>query len=432
MNLQKGLLKVDCPSKSIDDYKKFVPEVVEKIKSLAKSLKGLKISHLNATSVGGGVAEMLRSEVAIQKDIGLDSAWYVIPPNFKFFEITKKIHNFLQGKKGDLSKKEKTIYLEYNKLIAQFVSKLSSKPDILLVHDPQPAASASFLNAGKLPYLLWRCHIDTSTPNKNVWQFLAKYLKYYDHFVYTLPEYVKDASIAKNKVSFITPVIDPLSPKNMPMGKAQAKAYIHKFGIDTTKSLVTQVSRLDPWKDPLGVIDAYRLAKKEIPDLQLALIAQSANDDPEGEVLINKVKDCINGESGIFLLVNLPDNDQAINAFQTASNIVLQKSTREGFGLTVTEAMWKGAVVIGGNVGGIKLQIQDHVNGFLINTTPDAAERIIYVHKNPQIAEKISKKAHLSVKENFLLPHAILSYLKLFAALNSNDHKRFLRLKFGK
>lgn len=407
-----GLQKVDCFPKSLDNYKKFVPEIVENIKKLAQPLKGLKIAHLNATSVGGGVAEMLRSEVALQNDIGFNSSWYVIPPNLEFFEVTKKIHNFLQGKEGNLKEYEKTVYLQYNKFIAQSLSQLIPKPDILLIHDPQPLAALSFLSINRPAFVLWRCHIDTSTPNKKVWQFLKPYLKYYDHLIYTLPEYVKGVFAADGKISFITPVIDPLSPKNTPLTKNQAKLFIKKFKIDTAKPLVTQISRLDPWKDPLGVIDAYRLAKKEMPNLQLALVAQSATDDPEGEVLVNQVRDYINGESGIFLLVNLQDNDKTVNAFQTSSDVILQKSIREGFGLTITEAMWKGAVVIGGNVGGIKIQIQDGVNGFLVNNVPEAAEKIIYALKNPRVTEKVSKKAHQSMKEKFLLPHAILNYLK--------------------
>lgn len=416
MNFQ-GLQKVDYQPKSLLEYTKLMPEVVKEIQSVAKDLKGLRVVHLNATAVGGGVAEILRSEVPLQTDTGLDESWYVIPPNMEFFEVTKKIHNLMQGKPGRLKTQEKKVYIQYNKFIAQALSELQPQPQILIIHDPQPAALISFLSEERPDFVIWRCHIDTSSPNPAMWQFLLPYLKCFDHFIFTLPEYTHKDFPPPNQSSFFTPVIDPFSAKNILMDKGQAKEYTKKFGIDIVKPLVTQVSRLDPWKDPLGVIDAYRLAKKEIPTLQLALVAQSATDDPEGEVLYTKVRDYIGGEKGIFLLVNLRNNDKAVNAFQTASSIILQKSIREGFGLTVTEAMWKGAVVIGGNVGGIKLQIKDGVNGFVVNSPIEAARKIIYVLNNPQIQEKISQNAHESVKNKFLMPHAIINYLNLFKTL---------------
>lgn len=401
------LQKVNCSPKRLNDYRPIAPRVVDKIHQLAKSLQGLKIAHLNATPLGGGVAEMLRCSVPLQRDIGLDSTWYVIPPKESFFEVTKEIHNFMQGKAGGLTEGQKKIYLDYNQHIAGLLAKI--KADVFLIHDPQPAAALSFLN--QRPKLsIWRCHIDTSHPNKSVWNFLMPYLKSYDHFVFTMPDYIHQ-DFPLEKVSFITPVIDPLSKKNKPMAKTKAKLYLKKFGIDIRKPLITQVSRYDPWKDPQGVIDAYRLAKKRIPKLQLALVAQMANDDPEGEKVYQQVKDYAQDEKDIFLLVNLPNNDRAVNAFQTASDIILQKSTREGFGLTVTEAMWKKAAVIGGNVGGIKLQIKDGVNGFLVNSSQEAAERIIHLFKNPKIKKKISQAAHDSVKSRFLMPHSLLNYL---------------------
>lgn len=413
MNLQ-NIQAVVNPPKSLSDYEMIVPSVVKEIRAIAQSLKGLKVAHLNATAIGGGVAEMLRSEVPLQKDIGLDAAWYVIAPSSDFFTITKKIHNLLQGQPGKLSNREKEAYLKVNKLIARSLLNLSPKPDILLVHDPQPAASVAFLEGNRPKFAIWRCHIDTTFANETAWDFLLPYLKFFDHFIFTAKEYLHGDFPPKDLVSLLTPVIDPLSHKNIPMEKEEAKLYIQQFGIDTNKYLVTQVSRLDPWKDPLGVIDAYRLAKVQFPTLQLAMVAQGATDDPEGEKLYFKVKDYIKGEKGIFLLVNLADNDRVVNAFQTASDIVLQKSIREGFSLTVTEAMWKGAVVIGGNVGGIKLQIKDGVNGFLVNSSSEAALKIEYVLKNPKLGEKIGQNARESVKNKFLLPHATLNYLKLF------------------
>lgn len=413
MNLV-SLQKITCLPKSLENYSSLAPNVVQKIYHLAKPLQGLRIAHVNATSLGGGVAEMLRSIVPLQQDIGLNANWYIIPPNGGFFEVTKQIHNFLQGKEGSLSEEQKKIYLEYNHFLARLLEKIEY--DILIIHDPQPAAALAFLNNQKPSLTIWRSHIDTSTPNKQVWDFLLPYLQPYDHFVFTMKEFAHQ-DFPQDKITTITPVIDPLTVKNIAMEKEGAKQYLRQFGIDNSKPLITQVSRIDPWKDPQGVVDAYRLAKKEFPDLQLALVAQMANDDPEGEIIYHQLKDYINNEKGVFLLVNLPDNDQAINAFQVASDIVLQKSIREGFGLTVTEAMWKKAIVIGGNTGGIKLQIQNGKNGFLVNSIPEATDKIIDLLKNPTDKDQISQAAYASVKNSFLIPHKILNYLTLFHTL---------------
>lgn len=409
----KKLSIVDTKAKRLEDYSEITPEVVKEIRKIAKRLNGLKVAHVNATAVGGGVAEMLRSEVPLQRDIGLISNWYVIPPNDDFFEVTKSIHNFMQGKPGDLTEGQKKLYLEYNKYIGELLTEIDA--DIFVIHDPQPAAALKFMK--KRPKVaIWRSHIDTSNPNKKVWDFLRPYLEGYDHYIFTLPQYTND-EFEKNKVSFITPVIDPLNVKNKAMGKKEAKKYLERLGIDMTKPLITQVSRLDPWKDPEGVIDAYREAKKEVPDLQLALVAQMADDDPEGVIIYNQIKEYVDHDKDIYLMVNLDENDKAVNAFQVGSDIILQKSIREGFGLTVTEAMWKGAVVIGGNVGGIKIQIEDGVNGYLVDSSKKAAQRIVELLNDKEKLEKMSKAAHMSVKEKFLIPHKKLNYLRLFEKL---------------
>lgn len=407
------LIKVKFPSKHLDDYSSFVPQVVQEIHQLAKPLKGLKVVHLNATALGGGVAEMLRSAVPLQRNIGLDSSWLVIPPEDSFFKITKEIHNFLQGKKGSLTKRQKKIYLDYNQYLTQLLTKI--KADIFLIHDPQPAAVLNFFKKKK-PKAIWRCHIDTSHPNQSVWRFILPYLKAYDHYVFTMADYINH-NFPLKKVSFITPVIDPLSAKNRLMDKKRARQYLKRFNLDIKKPIITQISRFDPWKDPKGVIDAYRLAKKEIPNLQLVLMAQMATDDPEGAQIYQEIKDYVGKEKGIFLLVNLPDNDIAVNAFQTGSDLVIQKSIREGFGLTVTEAMWKRAAVIGGNAGGIVLQIKNGVNGYLVNSPEETAERIVYLLKNVKTKERMARAAHNSVKNKFLIPHQLLNYLRLFKKL---------------
>lgn len=396
--------------KKISDYEPLVPEVLHSIESLVGNYKGLNIAHVNATAVGGGVAEMLQSVVPLQRDLGMNSHWYVIPPRADYFEVTKLIHNFLQGKEGELTQEQKAIYIEHNQLIASLLDEINA--DILIIHDPQPAAAISFMK--KRPKLcIWRCHIDTSTPNDKVWQFLYPYLEKFDQFIFTTKEFAHQ-DIALEKINLLTPCIDPFATKNKLIDKNEAINILKSLGVDTTKPLITQVSRLDPWKDPKGVVDAFVLAQKQVPDLQLAFVANMASDDPEGAVIAAEIKEYCKDKSGIHFFINLADNDLQVNAFQTASNVIIQKSIREGFALTVTEAMWKGTVVIGGNVGGIKLQITDGKNGFLVNSPQEASKIIIYAINNTDKVKEMGQAAHEKVKNNFLLPHLILNELNLF------------------
>lgn len=412
MDISPNLTKVDLSDKSLDDYAPIVPETVSQIRQLSGKLKGLRVTHINATSVGGGVAEMLKSIVPLQRNIGLDSNWYVIPPNQDFFKVTKEIHNLMQGKKGGLTQNQKKLYLDYNNYLAGLIGEI--KTDVLIIHDPQPLAALNYLNGKRPRFCIWRCHIDTSHPNKSIWNFMLPYIRNYDRYVFTMDDFV-NGDLSRNKIDFITPVIDPLAEKNKIISKDEARNYLKKYNVDPDKPLMTQVSRLDPWKDPEGVVDAWLLAKKKFPDLQLALVAQMASDDPEGAEVYKRVQQYIKGEKGIFLLVSDKDNAQLVQAFQAGSEVVLQKSLREGFGLTVTEAMWKNAVVVGGNVGGIRLQIKDEVNGFLVNSPAEAAERVIYLLEHPEAVKSLSEMAHISVRDNFLLPHKVLNYLLVFS-----------------
>ena len=411
----ESLIRVNTFEKKIKNYYQITPKVVDQVLEISRDFKGLKVVNVNATCFGGGVAGMLYSIIPLLQDLGINARWYVLPPDDVFFEVTKKIHNFLQGEDGDLTQEEKKIYLDYNKNLAKSLSCLEA--DILVIHDPQPMASLSFCEK-KQKKVIWRSHLDTSAPNKKIWDFLFPYLKIYDHMVFSIPPFAP-SNLDKEKVSFITPVIDPLNPKNFLISKKEARNYVQKFGIDTARPLITQVSRLDPWKDPKGVIKAYRLIKKTIPEIQLALVAQMANDDPQAYTVYEEIKKDIKDEKGIFLLINPKDNELTVNSFQTASDVVLQKSIKEGFGLTVTEAMWKNAVVVGGNVGGIKVQIKDGVNGFLVDSSEEAAKKIIQILNNPQLGEKISRNAHLCVRENFLVPHSMLNWFNLIKKLES-------------
>lgn len=409
------LTRVTLSPKHLDDYSVFVKETVTKITQLAQSLHGLKISHLSATSQGGGVSEILHSMIPLQNDIGLESSWYTLPQNNDFFTITKKIHNFMQGKKGDLTDEEKALYLSYTKDISDEV--LAIEADILIVHDPQPLPVITHLreNDHTFKKILWRCHMDTSAPNQNVWNFLLPFIKEYDNLIFSMREFTND-SFSEEKVSIITPGIDPLTEKNKPMPIEKARDFVKAAGVDIDSPLLVQVSRFDPWKDPLGVIDAYRGAKEKFPKLQLVFLGQIASDDPEGEEVLTQMRDKIGGEDGIFIFTDF--GVEGVNAFQTVAFAVLQKSLKEGFGLTVTEAMWKGKVVIGGNVSGIALQIQDGVNGYLVSSVEETTEKIVQLLTDPEKVDDISEQARKTVIDKYLTPHKLYDYLTLFASFH--------------
>ena len=398
-------MRVNIARKSIDEYKNIVGnEKISEIKEKTKGMKGLKVLHFNSTSFGGGVAEMLHSLVPLMKDIGIDAEWKVMDAEDDFFEVTKTIHNGLQGMEVDLTEKMKKIYLETNKKNSDL-----GDYDIFIIHDPQPVAVIKFKERGKW---VWRCHIDTSKSNRKFVEFLKPYISEYDASIFTIKEFGNN--IYDGKRFYIAPSIDPLSEKNRNLKEKDIENVLSKYKIDMDIPIITQVSRFDPWKDPMGVIEAYRYVKKKIPS-QLILIGSMANDDPEGLYYYKKIKKYAKNERDIILLTNLDDIE--VNAFQRASDIVVQKSLREGFGLTVTEAMWKEKPVVATKVGGIPLQIEDGKNGFLVNDTRECAEKIIYLLKNKEKAEEIGEKARKTVKDKFLITRHILDYLRLMEEL---------------
>jgi len=419
MNLQP----VEITSPPFDAYKQFIPEEqYEGCKKVSKKFKGLRVAHINATAQGGGVAEILQSLVGLMNGVGLYADWYIMPQpeNPIFFEITKSFHNALQGKKGRfLTENNRKIYIDHNIATAKLMDEV--KPDIWIVHDPQPLASINYLKDKKSRKIV-RIHIDTSHPNKEAWDFIGPILKKYDRAIFTMPEFVSP-DIPKEKVKIFYPAIDPLAEKNRKLSIQAAELILERMGINITKPLMVQVARFDPWKDPLGVIDAYYKAKNDIPDLQLAFLGlMIATDDPEAIRIFEKVKRYAKGDPDIFLFADVSEIKSLsvstfVNAFQTAADVVLQKSIREGFGLVVTEAMWKGKPVIGGNVGGIKHQIVDGKSGFLVNSSDEAAERIVYLFNNPKLGNKMGIAARKRVRENFLMPRLLLDYLKLFEEL---------------
>jgi trehalose synthase len=409
------LQKVEVQSKSLSDYESIAgQDVIEQIREAVKTLKGARVAHINATAYGGGVAEILQTLVPLMNDIGLRAEWQVIVGENEFFTVTKMFHNALQGHSIDLSDDVRDMFLRNNELNANL---FEGEYDFVVVHDPQPAALLHFHGREGGKNWIWRCHIDTSTPYLPVRDFLKPYLLEYDAAIYTLEEYV-GSGMSFPKVYLIPPSIDPLVEKNSPMEVEEARRIISRFGIDIKRPLLVQVSRFDPWKDPLGVIDAYRIVKNHIPEVQLALVGSMATDDPEGMVYYAKTLRRSGEDFDIHVLSNLDGvHNREINAFQTAADVVIQKSTREGFGLVVTEALWKGKPVIGGKVGGIPLQVIDGETGFLVTDIEGCARGCLFFLQHPNRAHAMGERAREHVRKNFLSTRHLLDYLNMFNEL---------------
>jgi trehalose synthase len=383
---------------------------------MAEPLRGLRVVHINATPDGGGVAEILRSLVPLSRSLGLDARWYVLPPDDGFFDVTKRMHNWLQGAAGRVTSRHKRTYLAHLRQIAEQTENL--RADVWVIHDPQPLPLRSLVPLEGPA--IWRCHIDCSTPNGHVAPYLIPWVRSYDLAVYSMAEYALPG-LPSDQARIFHPAIDPRSPKNRPLTPDAASAILAKLGLDPERPLVTQVSRFDPWKDPWQAIDAYRLAKREVPSLQLALVGVfSAKDDPEAPTVYRSVRQYAEGDPDIHLFADPRQvGQEEVNAFQSGSTVILQRSRREGFGLTVTEAMWKGRPVIGRPVGGITVQIRDGKDGFLAETAEDCAARIVQVVSDPRLARAIGEQARRSVGERFLLPRLLLEDLALYTELTS-------------
>jgi trehalose synthase len=399
---------------SLDKYVQIIgEEKIDEIKELADRLAGKSVCHVNSTSFGGGVAEILHRLIPLMQNVGLKANWRLIKGSEEFFNVTKAFHNGLQGMKIPLTDAMKKTYLEYNEANAH---RLDLLHDFVVVHDTQPAAIISHqkIRVGKW---IWRCHIDLSNPNPDFIGFLVPILHQYDSLIFTMEQYVTKP-LKSRKVTIIPPSIDPLSDKNKALSEDSIISILDKFGVDPRRPIITQVSRFDPWKDPLGVIDAYRIVKKEMPQTQLLLIASMAKDDPEGWTYYKKTMRHAAEDLDIHLLTDLKGvGDVEVNAFQRASDVILQKSTREGFGLSVTEALWKEVPVVGGNVGGIPLQVIDGVNGFLVNNIQEAAEKTLYLLKHPEEAKKMGANGKEHILKNFLITRHLEDYLRLLSSL---------------
>jgi trehalose synthase len=404
------LQPVPLANKSLADYTHIVGrQLVEEIRDLAEPLAGKRVVHLSATAFGGGVSEILYTLIPLMRDVGLEVEWQVIYGREEFFNATKLMHNALQGNPQDLTPDQWDTWRQYNEMNAR---ELSDGWDVCIVHDPQPAALHTLVPE-KARSWVWRCHIDVSTPNPATMEQLLPYIVTYPASLFHVATYVPDG--LDGGVHIVPPAIDPLAPKNMALSREDAVFVCRQFGIDTERPLITQVSRFDPWKDPQGVIDAYRIVKAERPDVQLALVGSMASDDPEGWDFYNSTLAHADGDPDVHILNNF-NNVGAIevNAFQSLSDVVIQKSTREGFGLTVSEALWKGRPFIGGNVGGIPLQVEDGVSGYLVDTVEECGGRILDILNDPGLGRSLGLSGKEHVRANFLTPRYLRDYLKIF------------------
>jgi trehalose synthase len=408
------LQTVPVANKSLSDYTHIVGrDLIEEIRALAEPLKGARVLHLSATAFGGGVAEILYTLVPLMKDVGLEPEWNVIYGREEFFNATKLMHNALQGNPQDLSEEEWGVWRQYNEMNAR---ELPPGWDFAIVHDAQPAGIRSLVPE-KAAHWLWRCHIDVSTPNPQTIAQLLPYLQGYGASLFHVADYVPAGM--DGRVKIVPPAIDPLTTKNMALSHEDAVFVCDQLGIDTARPLMCQVSRFDPWKDPLGVIDAYRVVKQEVPGIQLALVGSMASDDPEGWDYYNATVQHAEGDPDIFILNNF-NNVGAIevNAFQSLADILIQKSTREGFGLTVSEALWKGRPFIGGDVGGIPLQVEHGVTGYLVSTVEDCAARSLDILSDPEAARQMGRRGKEHVRSHFLTPRYLRDYLRIFGELS--------------
>ena len=408
------LQPVGVGHKAIADYTHLVGRpLIEEVQQLAGELEGLKVLHLSATAFGGGVSEILYTLIPLMRDVGIEAEWQVIIGREEFFNATKLMHNALQGNPLDLSPSEWRVYEEYNAMNAE---QLSGDWDVIIVHDPQPAFMRGHV-PDKAKHWIWRCHIDLSTPHRPTIEHLIPALQGYDASVFHLEQYVPDG-LDGAAVHICPPAIDPLSPKNMALSPEDAAFVCDQFGVDVDRPLICQVSRFDPWKDPIGVIDAYRAVTAEMPEVQLALVGSMATDDPEGWQFFNSTLEHAQGDPDIKILNNL-NNVGAIevNAFQSQADVLIQKSTREGFGLTVSEALWKARPFIGGDVGGIPLQIEDGRTGYLVSSPEDCADRTLRILREPELGKQLGRAGKEHVRKHFLTPRLLRDWLGIFKGL---------------
>jgi trehalose synthase len=388
-------------------------DVIDALVELAQPLQGARVLHVNATPYGGGVAEILRSEVPLLRDLGLLADWRLISGDTDFFAVTKRIHNGLQGASGELTADERATYLDQSHRNAEL---LEEQYDLVVVHDPQPLGLPALHGRGTARWV-WRCHIDTSQPDPAVWTFLRGFLDAYDAAVFTLGGFVPP-DLPVERVEVIPPAIDPRSPKNIELASNLARSVLEWIGVEVDRPLIAQISRFDRWKDPLGVVASYRLVRQEVPDLQLVLAGSMALDDPEGWGVYRELQDAVADDPEVHIFTNVTGvGNVEINAFQRVADVIVQKSIREGFGLVVSESLWKGTPVVAGRAGGIPLQLQDGAGGYLVDSVEACASRTLQLLRDRDHARELGRSGRELVRRRFLLTRLIADELRLYASL---------------
>jgi trehalose synthase len=409
---------VNVGRKALADYSSLAARgVMDEIRVLAEPLAGKRVVHVSATAFGGGVAEINYTLVPLMQSAGLEVEWRIIRGAEDFFNVTKTVHNAVQGDPQGLGDSQREIFARYQELNAR---EFLDDYDFVVVHDPQPVGLIEHF-AGSKARWVWRAHIDFSAPNREVLDFLLPWIRRYDATIFHLPEYAPRGT-GMPEAYIWPPAIDPLAPKNMALSSEDAAYIVDQFGIDVDRPLLTQVSRFDPWKDPLGVIDAYRAVKAEVPEVQLALVGSMAHDDPEGWDYYNRTVEYADGDPDVFILSNLNNvGSVEVNAFQVHSRVVLQKSVREGFGLTVSEGLWKARPTVAGNVGGIRVQIQHGETGWLVDSAAETAAACLEALADPQEARSRALRGKEHVRRHFLTPRLLRDWLVLFNRLLGHD-----------
>ena len=399
--------------KHLADYRSIIGQAAyEELQSFSKLLKGKRIAHVNATSYGGGVAELLHSIVPLMRDLGLDVHWYVLSGTNPFFDATKAIHNALQGAPAGLTPEMESAYRGVNEANAK---DFHDDFDVVVIHDPQPAPLVDLVEH-ESPWI-WRCHIDLTTPNRSVLRHLQPYLEKYDAAIFSAATYAP-SEVKFRKLIVSPPAIDPLSPKNRDVSEGERKAILSRFEFDPARPVISQVGRFDPWKDPLGVIDAYRLVKQSLPDVQLLMIGSMAKDDPEGWLWFERTTRHAGEDPDIHFLTDLRGVGAIeVNVLQRETDVALAKSLREGFGLIVSEALWKEVPVIGGDVGGIRIQIEEGHQGFLVSSVPQAAQRTIELLKDAPRRRQMGREGRDRVRREFLITRYLRDHLRLYSEL---------------
>jgi trehalose synthase len=400
----------------LDRYEEVIGrQEVRRLRQLARGLCGRRIVHVNSTRSGGGVAEILAWMVPVLRELGIDARWEVMiaPPDF--YRVTKAFHNGLQGRTVHLRPRDFRLHVDVNR---ENADRLDLEADVVFVHDPHPAFLPCFTRPGRVRQWIWRCHVDASRPSRDVWKHLEDAMSWYTASVFSMAAFTRPLP---NPIFIIPPSIDPLSDKNCPLAEDERLETLVRLGIDPDRPLLLQVSRFDRFKDPLGVIAAYRLLKPYYPALQLALAGGTADDDPEGHEVFQEVVEQASGDADLNVLALPPDAHRAVNALQRSATVVLQKSLKEGFGLTVTEALWKHKPVIGGACGGITIQVHDHHTGFLVYSPAGAAYRTRYLLRYAEKRHRMGETGHEFVREHFLLTRHLRDYLSMLLSLDEGS-----------